>query len=853
MARIREVLVVAHAHHDVGYTHSPRNILPMHWESVREAIRLAEDPGGDPRASFRWTFENARPVAEFLEHAGPDEVRGLVRAVSSGRLSVTGGFLNSTQLVGHEELARSYQSVDRFRRLGLPVRVVQHSDINGLPWGTVPAMNRAGLDVLVMGMNPNHGRTPFEQPTAFWWEGPDGSRVLAWLSLHYGLAETWGLLDDNIAGVEGPLGETIARLEARDDYPFDFVMLHATDDNGWPTRDAANGVRAWNERHPELSMSTATIDQVMTRLVAQVARTSLAVWRGEWSDWWAHGHGSSAYEVGVSRLGRGLLRTAETALGVARLEGGPKPRGERRTAWRRDPIRLRGERETGAAVERAWDDLLVFEEHTWGADESVSRPDSPFTRSHWNAQAAFAYATYDAARDLSVEALWRLAALQPAADEPSLVVFNPHPQRRSGLVQAESLESSVDVVVRDVPGLGLVRLPPPGTAQISVSAGTILETERFRIEVDPARGGIVSLIDRVLGWDLVDPAAPEPLGAVIVESVDPTVDHPVVRGGREHFGPSDPGPAFTRVVASGSATPELEQGPGWAAIRWTASAPTLPAVRVRAMVVDGLDSVRLTVSLTKEERFEAEGVYVAFPFAIAQPTFWLETGGSVFRAEIDQLPDTCRDWYSIQHAAGISDGRRSVLWTTEEAPLVQLGGIHTGHWAHHLEAPVGHVYSWLMNNLYFTNFKAAQGGSMTFSYGIAAQAGGLDPDTVRRAGELVALPLASRVEHGQTEGSAAWLRVDSADVIAVVVALDPDGSSVRIRLQSSRRGAPATRIVWLGSKQLAGWRADAFGNRADRLAGDGHTFELDLAADELATIVLAPVTPQLAEAGVPHG
>jgi hypothetical protein len=841
VSRIRELLVVAHTHHDIGYTHSPRTILPIHWRSVREAIRLADESAADGRAAFRWTLENARPLMEFLDNAQPGEVDTLARLVRDGRISITGGYVNATQLVGHEELIRSYDGVDRFRRLGLPVHVVQYSDINGLPWGTVPAMARAGLDVLVMGLNPDHGRPPFEPPTAFWWEGPDGSRVLAWLSLHYGLAEMWGLLDGDIRGVAAPLRSVVDRLEARTDYPFDFVVLHATDDNGWPTRHAANGVRAWNELHPELPMTTATMDQAMSRALARASTAKLDVRRGEWADWWAHGHGSSAYEVGVSRAARALVRTAETGLALARLEAGPPPAGERRAAWRRDPIRLRSETEASEAVAGVYDDLLLFEEHTWGADESVSRPDSIFTRSHWNAQAAFAFAAHDAARELSVEAMWRLAALLPAKAGRSLLVFNPGPDPRSGPVSLELESGVVELVARDVPPFGMVRLPLQLDAPITNEAGTVLETERFRIEVDPARGGIVSLVDRVLDWDLVDPDAPEPLGAVIVESVDPTVDHPILRDGRREFRPQAPGPGFVRAIACGDQAPRIERGPGWAAITWSASGPTLPLVRVRATAYDGQDTLRLTVSVAKEENLDPEGVYVAFPFAIANPTFWLETAGAVFRADIDQLPETCRDWYSIQHAAGVTDGSKSVLWTTEEAPLVQLGGIHTGQWAHHLEPSVGHLYAWLMNNLYFTNFKAAQGGSMTFTFGISAVSGGLDPDAIRRTGETVALPLATRLDGSEGAANLSLLGIDSPGVVAVTLALDPDGRSVRVRLQASSRGAEVVKVVWRGTRQMAAWHADVFGHRGDRLAGDGRSFFVRLAPNELATIVIEPV------------
>lgn len=838
MTRIRDVLIVAHAHHDVGYTDSPRVIMPLQQRAVGEAIRLASGPTVDDPTAFRWTLENARPVVGFLGDAEASEIEALVRLTRSGRISVTGGYANMTELVGHEELIRSFDSVDSLRRVGLAVRVVQYADVNGLPWGTVPAMVKAGLDVLVMALNPNHGRPPFEQPSAFWWEGPDGSKVLVWLSLDYGLAETWGLLDGDLDGFAAPLAATIDRLEARDDYPFDFVMLHATDDNGWPTRAASDGVRAWNARHPERRLMTATIDQAMDRARLQAARARLPVWRGEWADWWAHGHGSSAYEVGVSREARSLILTAETALSLARLGAGPEPPTERRTAWRRDPVRRRDETEARAAVASVYEDLLLFDEHTWGADESVSRPESTFTRSHWNAKAGFAFAAFDAARDLAVEGLWRLSALDPTFEGSSLLVFNAHHETRSGTVALDIDGSLVETRVRDVPGFGWVRIPLATSDPVIAMPGTVLETDRFRIVVDPERGGIVSLVDKRLPWDLLDPDAVEPLGAVIVEALDPTFDHPVVREGREHFRPETPGPRFRRMIAAIDDSPVVRHGAGWSAISWTATAPTLPSVAVRLTVDDGADDVLVQISLVKEARVDPEGVYVAFPFALFAPTFWLETAGAVYRADIDQLPGTCRDWYSIGHAAGITDGRRSVLWTTDEAPLVQLGRIHTGEWSDRLDAPVGHIYAWLMNNLYATNFKASQGGPMSFAFSISAHPGPIDADDVRRRGQRAALPLTARLDRHAPSAASSQLAVESADVVAVSLVLDRDPDSVVVRLEASARGSQSVSLAWTGPATIDAWHADVFGHPGSPLEGDGRSFHLPLGPLESATVLV---------------
>src|SRR3989442_15635793 len=55
-----------------------------------------------------------------------------------------------------------------------------------------------------------------------------------------------------------------------------------------------------------------------------------------------------------------------------------------------------------------WRDLLLFGEHTWGADESVSAPDSRQTVAQWEYKKRFIDAGVAAARDQLSDGLLRL-------------------------------------------------------------------------------------------------------------------------------------------------------------------------------------------------------------------------------------------------------------------------------------------------------------------------------------------------------------------------------------------------------------------------------------------------------------
>lgn len=719
MPRIRRLLLLGHTHHDVGYTNSPRIIDGMHAQIVREVLRLADQDTAAPKAPdrFRWTFEVARPVLEFLRTATPAETARLRDLAADGTVAVTGGYLNMTQLPDLAEFQAAYRSLRRIHDAGITVRTEQHGDVNGIAWGVADAMLDVGIDRLVMALNPDHGRAPLEQPSMFWWEAPSGRRLLTLLSTHYGFGEEWGIVDGDVALAEQRILAFVERLDARDDYPFDTAVVHAGNDNRWPTALFTRVVRHWNDRHPDIPMETATIDTAMDALAAQ-APADLPVLRGEWADWWSHGHGSTAREVAVYREARRFALSARAAFDLARERGEGEPALATVLGYRRGPVRVRDDAELATTFDRVDEELLLFGEHTWGSWETYSKPHSHFSHSHWNAKAAFAYGAWDLARDLNIEALYRLAA-SGSHPEPAdgVLIANLSDRPRREAVEAEVGGTRRVTLVAEVPASSVVVLPTPA-AEPAATAGTTVEAGRFRATVDPERGGVVSLVDLRTGRELVDAHAAHGLGAVVAETVTAAGRSHAIFDDPKNFNPGFPGPEFERSHAESTSSPETIETDAYARIRWSSDLPgSLTATHTLTLYRE-LDDIDLAVHIAKPERFAPESLFVAFPFAMDRPQFLLETAGAVFAADSEQLPDTSKDWYSVQHAVGVrsAEGGPAVLWGTVDAPLVQLGGFHTGKWARTLDAPVGHVNSWVMNNLHFTNFQARQEFTGTLHY-----------------------------------------------------------------------------------------------------------------------------------------
>jgi hypothetical protein len=68
----------------------------------------------------------------------------------------------------------------------------------------------------------------------------------------------------------------------------------------------------------------------------------------------------------------------------------------------------------------------------------------------------------------------------------------------------------------------------------------------------------------------------------------------------------------------------------------------------------------------------------------------------------------------------ISDGNFSIAWSTPDAPLFTMTDINRGLWPTYLKVTNGHIYSYVMNNYWFTNYRATQGGSFRFCYSITS-------------------------------------------------------------------------------------------------------------------------------------
>lgn len=810
-----------HSHVDVGFTDFQDVTFRQHAEHLRAALDLVEATADHPpEARFRWTCEVTGPLMRALRTFSPAELERLRHWQREGAIDIAALEYNFTPLLNVEQLCRSLYAVRELREgYGLEVSTAMQGDVNGVAWLLADLLPAIGVGFLTMAINEVCGRAPQPYPGAFWWEGPAGGRLLVWNGLKYSFIRLTARLGD-WRHVHAALPPLLERIGASPGYRHDFLYCQATaprcTDNTAPDVRLAEFVREWNEQGhvPRIELTTPTaFGRVLTERVAG----ELPVRRGDWTDWWANGVASSAFETGVARAAGEHLLMAETLGSWLAAAGAAGWDAER--------------------VAEAYAQASLFCEHSWGASASIRAPDALLVRAQWARKATYAHAAAFEAHDVLARAAHALVEGRathdvegtlsypdglpepPDPDRPrELMVVNTLPWPRSLLVDEPVarvggpplgvLEAFDDGAPPATPATGVaaperargraaVEVPALGFAFVAprrslgptdVGAGeTWIENAHYRVEVDPATGAIASWHDKDLDRELAGAHLGWRPGQVVHELLDDPAGRDAIFA-VDNASPSSgtwaPDPPFVRTTVTAARVRAAGAADGRAEVVVDVEAPGLRGARCRWALEAGSRVLALDWELDKVHVTEPESLYVAFPFALgAAPVFRLDLGGVPCAPELDQLPGATRDWYCVRRWVDVSDEEVGVTVAPLDAPLVQLGSITTARAAHVLHALEPVVMSLALNNHWRTNFRASQGGRIPLRYRLAAHAGPcVDADAARFGAEQATPPLVLRAygRRGPDRGQFAALAPDAGVELTAKPAEDGDGVILRL-------------------------------------------------------------------------
>ena len=296
------------------------------FQSVLDLMREYPD--------FRFTMSSAQTYS-WMEEKYPDMFREIEQRIKEGRWEVIGGMWVEPDLnmPDGESLVRQILVGKRYfqSRFGVDVKIGWNPDSFGYNWQLPQIYKKSGMNYFVtQKLLWAHEFTAFPYKL-FWWESPDGSRLLTYFPHDYA-----GGIDAESLGKDFSIwAPSIYGTSANK--PEIMHLYGVGDHGGGPTRQMLdNGVRlmAPNVVFPKLVFSSAKA--FFDELAPQLPGMNVPVWKDELYFQYHRGVMTTQAETKrrIRRAEENILK-AELFSSVAMLEQHPYPQEEFEQAWKR--------------------------------------------------------------------------------------------------------------------------------------------------------------------------------------------------------------------------------------------------------------------------------------------------------------------------------------------------------------------------------------------------------------------------------------------------------------------------------------------------------------------------------------
>ncbi len=721
-SQVTDVWVVFKTHFDLGYTDLPENVFERYREEMMDkSLDVIEKNAQQPSDKhFSWTVAGWPLQAQILGPLQtPERKVRIEKAIKEGSLVVHGlpGTLHTGSL-DYEDLVRGlgYSSaVNRMYGLPLPISA-KMTDVPCHSWVLPTLLHHAGIKFLQLGCNPASNYPRF--PELFWWEGPDGSKILCHYTSLYG-----------------------SDIKPPKTWPYkNYLAMQMTGDNhGPPTEQDIDKLLAYAEKEMSgVKVHFATLDDFAKALLEE--NPDLPVVKGDTPDTWIHGLMSNPQESKIARnirpLGPALdaLNTQMRIWGIQTL-----PLSEK--------------------LAKAYEQSLLYGEHTWGSASAYGP--LKIYGNEWKQWVLEANAelraedenipglptrkkakwlkSYDAHRQyihnandiVSPELDSRLNLLARSVDVPGrrFVVYNALPWKRSGMVRLPWGDERT-LFVKDVPAGGYITISEKDLKEDKVSSDKkkTLITPHFTAVFDLTRGGVSSLKENKSQRELVDQSSAYAIGQFLHERFSSVeVDRWMNSYNRikDSWGLVDfgkPGMPKADTVPYWAFTPE-----NWelsVSHTHVADVAVLSATDTRGFA----DNYTLVFTFPHDAAYvdiewkvdnktaekHAEGGWLCFPFAVDNPTFTIGRLGAPINPATDIIPGAGRYLMSVNTGAALTQADNTgMVLSAMDSPIMSFG--EPGLWKFSMDyvPSTASVFVNLYNNMWNTNFPLWQEGSWT--------------------------------------------------------------------------------------------------------------------------------------------
>jgi len=856
------MLIVPFEHLDIGFTDYPEKVSELQSASIDSAMDVMRKVPG-----FRWTLDGSWLATQYLAGRSKSAGDRFLQHVRDGKVVITPEFAN--QHTGNASLEGLIRSLYGEHQLALKYHLPQPNaaqivDVPSYTWSYASVLHDSGIKYFVAASNS--WRAPimllgrWNEKSPFYWEGPDGGRVLMWYSRAYLQMHTLFGSPWHIAAGRDSL-PVFLQAYTRPDYKANSAIIFGSQLENTPFDNGqAELPQAWNSHYAFPHLEFATVQSAMQRIDKE-ADGKFPVYRGDFGPYWEDGYGSDAFYTAIHRHNQERILTAEKMGTIPSVLS---------------PI-LRPDE---SLLQQAWNNQLLYDEHTWDYVGATTQPESQQATGQLALKRAH---TTAARREIteSIQRSWGQLESFLSPRESSLAVFNSLNWKRSGLITIDLPIGSgiVDSVTGkpvpfevlkvekgiQLPGFGpgsqRVRfeasdIPAMGyklftlktgvksdTPELPPSNQRVIENSYYRVTLDPATGSVENIFDKQLNRELVDPNSPYRFGQYLyVTGGDSYPDNSLYR-----YGAGIKPAHLTIHPATAGKLVSVRRTPFGTVIVLDSSSVNTPRIRTTITLFNSEKKIEFRYDLHKTRVLSRESAYIAFPFLVAHPNFvYGDQTGWVDPAK-DELAGGSREWYLVTHFAAVTGANVAATITPLDAPLVNFGDIMRGKWPSQFKPATSTIFSWLMNNYWGTNFPAWQGGNFTFRYVLTSSAT-LDPSAANRFGLDAMTPLesdavaASYAPSTLPSTEASFVHIDNPDVVLTTWKRAEDGDGTILRLQETGGVSARVELHSAFLKFTRGWLCSSLEDRQSELTASDGNIEVSLKPFQVVTLRVETVS-----------
>jgi hypothetical protein len=700
---VQEIVVVFKSHFDIGYTHLASEVVQGYRTTAIDNALTTVDkyktlPGN---RKFVWTIPGW-PMTKILEDwDGQTETRKqrVMQAFKEGMFTAHAlPFTVETEMLPLEQLVRGMTfSAALMKSVGKEYPTsAKMTDVPEHSWLLPTLLKNAGVNFLHLGCNP--GSAYLRVPLMFWWQGPDGSKLLTFYSSAY--------------------GSTILPPDNWNHKTW-LAMIMRGDNAGPPSPEEVQGfLDQIHAKLPNVKVTIGTLSDFSERIMKEDL-SGLPVIHSDMTDTWAHG-------VMVDPPNVSLSKQTPCNLFVADYLHTLLSKKSEDTAFQNK-------------INKSYEQSLLFYEHTWGASmywvaphymppvNGIGRCDSTWCygeqwkqnlqkglynrmMASWDEHSNYEITANSISTSLSKKELTQLANAVRGN-----VVFNPLPWKRD-----------------NVPALGYVKQDnTKHSTSSSFKTDSVIENSFIKITVNRSTGAIQSLVDKRNGKELAAQNAPCKMSQLLYErfSENEVRDYgknyirtdkywAYIDLGKPNIPPASVAP-YSKSVAE-NFTLERTNAESLQLSYQPASDSKFPfPYTTKISLLPGNPYFDLEITLDKNIADPLpEALWVGLPININKPTFRVGRFGSIIDPVKDlQVKGINRYMYNVgTGVAVIDDNGAGVGICPLDATLVSIG--ETAGWKYDTTYVPSkpNIYFNLFNNQWSTNYRLWNQGKWVYRF-----------------------------------------------------------------------------------------------------------------------------------------